>query len=109
MTYARHDDPVHIRNYWARHRKLAALGVDGWWPDDGDELPAEARLARHRCYFEGPLADRAFLLRLQRLALQYFLDNQARNGLKYAFVEEAEKVRLQKSLEDDFRKFESRY
>src|SRR5438067_2369767 len=26
-------------------------------------------------------ADRAYLLRLQRLALQYFLDNQSRNGL----------------------------
>jgi alpha-glucosidase/alpha-D-xyloside xylohydrolase len=52
------DDPNHIRNYWARHKKLVGLGVDGWWPDDGDELPVEARLARHRCYFEGPLADR---------------------------------------------------
>ena len=36
-----------------------ALGVDGWWPDDGDELPLEARLTRHRCYYEGPLQDRA--------------------------------------------------
>jgi alpha-glucosidase/alpha-D-xyloside xylohydrolase len=34
------------------------LGVDGWWPDDGDELPIEARLARHRCYYEGPLQER---------------------------------------------------
>jgi alpha-glucosidase/alpha-D-xyloside xylohydrolase len=32
--------------------------VEGWWPDDGDELPVEARLARHRCYYEGPLQDR---------------------------------------------------
>jgi alpha-glucosidase/alpha-D-xyloside xylohydrolase len=39
---------VHIRDYWARHRELFALGVDGWWPDDGDELPLEARLTRHR-------------------------------------------------------------
>ncbi|HXG08311.1 MAG TPA: TIM-barrel domain-containing protein [Gemmataceae bacterium] len=52
------DSPVHIRNYWARHREVFALGVDGWWPDDGDELPVEARLARHRCYYEGPLQDR---------------------------------------------------
>ena len=51
------DDPNHIRNYWAKHNNLVKLGVDGWWPDDGDELPAEARLARHRCYYEGPLAD----------------------------------------------------
>jgi alpha-glucosidase/alpha-D-xyloside xylohydrolase len=52
------DDPVHIRNYWARHNNLMKLGTDGWWPDDGDELPVEARLARHRCYYEGPLSDR---------------------------------------------------
>jgi alpha-glucosidase/alpha-D-xyloside xylohydrolase len=52
------DDPVHITNYWARHRKLVDLGVDGWWPDDGDELPVESRMARHRCYADGPLADR---------------------------------------------------
>jgi alpha-glucosidase/alpha-D-xyloside xylohydrolase len=52
------DDPKHISNYWARHKKVLALGVDAWWPDDGDELPIEARLARHRCYFEGSLLDR---------------------------------------------------
>jgi alpha-glucosidase/alpha-D-xyloside xylohydrolase len=52
------DSPQHIRNYWARHRGVFKLGVDGWWPDDGDELPIEPRLARHRCYFEGPLQDR---------------------------------------------------
>jgi alpha-glucosidase (family GH31 glycosyl hydrolase) len=54
----RSDAPSHINNYWARHRPDFAMGVDGWWPDDGDELPIEARLARLRCYFEGPLADR---------------------------------------------------
>ncbi len=32
--------------------------MDGWWPDDGDELPLEARLTRHRCYYEGSLQDR---------------------------------------------------
>ncbi|HEY6226666.1 MAG TPA: TIM-barrel domain-containing protein, partial [Verrucomicrobiae bacterium] len=52
------ESPRHIRNYWNRHRETFALGVDGWWPDDGDELPLEARLARHRCYFEGALQDR---------------------------------------------------
>lgn len=49
---------IHIRDYWARHHDIFALGVDGWWPDDGDELPLEARLTRHRCYYEGPLLDR---------------------------------------------------
>ena len=31
------DSPNHIRNYWAWHKDVFALGVDGWWPDDGDE------------------------------------------------------------------------
>ena len=45
----------HISNYWNWHLPVFNLGVDGWWPDDGDELPVEARMARHRCYYEGPL------------------------------------------------------
>jgi alpha-glucosidase/alpha-D-xyloside xylohydrolase len=49
---------LHIRNYWSWQRPVFALGIDGWWPDDGDELPIEARLARHRCYYEGSLQDR---------------------------------------------------
>ena len=52
------DSPNHISDYWQRHRAVFTLGVDGWWPDDGDELPEAGRLARHRCYFEGPLIDR---------------------------------------------------
>jgi alpha-glucosidase/alpha-D-xyloside xylohydrolase len=52
------ESPTHIANYWARHKEAFALGVAGWWPDDGDELPIEARLARHRCYYEGPLQER---------------------------------------------------
>jgi alpha-glucosidase/alpha-D-xyloside xylohydrolase len=52
------DKPNTIAQYWGRHRSVFALGVDGWWPDDGDELPRESRLARHRSYYEGPLSDR---------------------------------------------------
>jgi alpha-glucosidase/alpha-D-xyloside xylohydrolase len=52
------DKPNSIAGYWGRHRPVFALGVDGWWPDDGDELPREARLARHRVYYQGPLGDR---------------------------------------------------
>jgi alpha-glucosidase/alpha-D-xyloside xylohydrolase len=47
-----------ISEYWARHRKTFSLGVDGWWPDDGDELRRESRIARHQMYYEGPLLDR---------------------------------------------------
>jgi alpha-glucosidase/alpha-D-xyloside xylohydrolase len=54
----RSDSKQHISNYWTWHREAFTLGVDGWWPDDGDELPIEARLARHRCYYEGPLEQR---------------------------------------------------
>lgn len=39
--------------YWPFHKPLADLGVDGWWPDQGDGLDAPARLARIRMYFEG--------------------------------------------------------
>ncbi len=52
--------PDQIATYWARHEGLFnQLGLDGWWPDDGDELPIDARLARHRAYFHGSLAARA--------------------------------------------------
>jgi alpha-glucosidase/alpha-D-xyloside xylohydrolase len=40
--------------YWPYHKPLADLGVDGWWPDQGDGLDAAARLARIRMYWEGP-------------------------------------------------------
>ena len=57
-TAADFNSPLHIRNYWAWHRPVFALGIEGWWPDDGDELPIEARIARHVAYYEGPLLDR---------------------------------------------------
>jgi alpha-glucosidase (family GH31 glycosyl hydrolase) len=39
--------------YWPYHKPLADLGVDGWWPDQGDGLDAPSRLSRHRMYWEG--------------------------------------------------------
>jgi alpha-glucosidase (family GH31 glycosyl hydrolase) len=39
--------------YWSAHKPLLDLGVDGWWPDQGDGLDAPSRLARNRMYFEG--------------------------------------------------------
>jgi len=44
--------------YWDAHRKDFAMGVDGWWPDEGDPLDISSRLARHRMYWEGPQIDR---------------------------------------------------
>lgn len=44
--------------YWDAHRKDFALGVDGWWPDEGDPLDAVSRLARNCMHWEGPQIDR---------------------------------------------------
>jgi len=39
--------------YWPAHKPLFDLGIDGWWPDQGDGLDAPSRLARNMMYFEG--------------------------------------------------------
>jgi len=44
--------------HWDAHRKDFALGVDGWWPDEGDPLDIASRLVRNRLYWEGPQIDR---------------------------------------------------
>ncbi|HEX5475346.1 MAG TPA: TIM-barrel domain-containing protein [Vicinamibacterales bacterium] len=40
--------------YWPYHKPLMDLGVDGWWPDQGDGFDAPSRLERIRMYWEGP-------------------------------------------------------
>ena len=35
------------------HKPLYDLGIDGWWPDQGDGLDLPSRLVRHRMYWEG--------------------------------------------------------
>ena len=44
--------------YWDAHRKDFAMGIDGWWPDEGDPLDIPSRLARNRMHWEGPQLDR---------------------------------------------------
>ena len=44
--------------YWDAHRKDFAMGVDGWWPDEGDPLDIPSRLVRNRMHWEGPQIDR---------------------------------------------------
>ena len=39
--------------YWPYHKPLFDLGVDGWWPDQGDGYDAPSRLNRNRMYWEG--------------------------------------------------------
>jgi alpha-glucosidase/alpha-D-xyloside xylohydrolase len=51
-------DPADAAHYWAQHLAVFRTGVDGWWPDDGDELSPESRLARNRMYWEGPQLER---------------------------------------------------
>lgn len=44
--------------HWDAHRKDFAMGIDGWWPDEGDPLDTASRLVRNRMYWEGPQIDR---------------------------------------------------
>jgi alpha-glucosidase len=46
-------DNRQVSCYWPVHKPLFDLGVDGWWPDQGDGLDPSSRLARNRMYFEG--------------------------------------------------------
>lgn len=39
--------------YWPAHEPLMEVGVDGWWPDQGDGFDGPSRFSRHRMYWEG--------------------------------------------------------
>jgi len=47
------DAPGDAAKYWEHHAALERLGVDGWWPDEGDKFSVYARFDRNRMYFEG--------------------------------------------------------
>jgi alpha-glucosidase (family GH31 glycosyl hydrolase) len=51
-------DEAEASCYWDAHRKDFAMGVDGWWPDEGDPLDIASSLVRNRMYWEGPQMDR---------------------------------------------------
>src|SRR5690348_13706884 len=51
-------DEQEVGCYWDAHRKDFAMGIDGWWPDEGDALDIPSRLTRNRMYWEGPQIDR---------------------------------------------------
>jgi alpha-glucosidase len=46
-------DDRQVSCYWPVHKRLYDVGIDGWWPDQGDGLDGPSRLARHRMYYEG--------------------------------------------------------
>lgn len=52
-TGAAAQDPSNAAAYWPKHHPVQAAGVDGWWPDEGDELAPASRLTRNRMYWEG--------------------------------------------------------
>ena len=39
--------------YWPVHKEILDLGVDGFWPDQGDGFDGPSRFNRHRMYYEG--------------------------------------------------------
>jgi alpha-glucosidase/alpha-D-xyloside xylohydrolase len=47
-----------VECYWPYHKPLFDLGVDGFWPDQGDGLDAPSRLTRIRMYWEGSQRER---------------------------------------------------
>lgn len=51
-------DSTHIAALWREHRTAIAAGADAWWPDGGENLSIDGRIARSRMYYAGPLASR---------------------------------------------------
>lgn len=41
--------------WWARHMPAEEIGIDGWWPDEGDLIPVDARLERNKMYWDGQM------------------------------------------------------
>ena len=39
--------------YWPAHKAILDIGVDGFWPDQGDGFDGPSRFNRHRMYYEG--------------------------------------------------------
>jgi alpha-glucosidase (family GH31 glycosyl hydrolase) len=46
-------DDRQVSCYWPVHKTLYDVGIDGWWPDQGDGFDATSRLARIRMYDKG--------------------------------------------------------
>jgi alpha-glucosidase/alpha-D-xyloside xylohydrolase len=57
-TGAEAADESDAANVWTKHLEVFRLGVDGWWPDEGDKLDIQARLVRNTMYWEGPQKER---------------------------------------------------
>jgi alpha-glucosidase/alpha-D-xyloside xylohydrolase len=53
VTKGRWPDERTVGCYWPHHKGVVDLGIDGWWPDQGDGLDPPSRLNRIRMYWEG--------------------------------------------------------
>jgi alpha-glucosidase/alpha-D-xyloside xylohydrolase len=49
-------DDSHIQNYWQQHVPLVKLGIDAFWPDEGDWFNLFERIKRHQLYYQGHLS-----------------------------------------------------
>ncbi|MBO9561771.1 MAG: glycoside hydrolase family 31 protein [Niastella sp.] len=49
-------DASHIKNYWQQHVGLVNMGVDAFWPDEGDWFNLFERIKRHQLYYQGHLS-----------------------------------------------------
>jgi alpha-glucosidase (family GH31 glycosyl hydrolase) len=52
------EDSTSISAYWRKHEPTFNLGVDGWWPDEGDQYTVKSLFLRSEMYYKGPLTDR---------------------------------------------------
>jgi len=50
-------DPNEAREYWRLHQPISKFGINGWWPDEAEQLSDAARLARIRMYWDGSQLD----------------------------------------------------
>ncbi|MBC7399507.1 MAG: DUF5110 domain-containing protein [Mucilaginibacter sp.] len=51
-------DSTTISRYWQKHQATFAMGMDGWWPDEGDAYTTKSLFLRSQMYYRGPLMDR---------------------------------------------------
>lgn len=49
-------DEAHIQSYWEEHTELVDIGVDAWWPDEGDWFNLFERIKRQQMYYQGPIS-----------------------------------------------------
>jgi alpha-glucosidase/alpha-D-xyloside xylohydrolase len=48
-------DASHLQTYWNYHTPLMNIGVDAFWPDEGDWFDLYERIKRHQLYYQGAL------------------------------------------------------